>query len=307
MVVTMHSPVPVILITGFLGSGKTTFINQVLKDHPGKKISLILNEFGDIKLESQFIEVKGVGMVSELSGGCLCCVANVDLPRVIRYTLEHAPATEYLIIEASGLSDPDPVRATLNSSQLADLIRLDTVVAIVDADNFSSTATAHPLILSQIADADLALISKASSHSPASLAELVARVGNIGLGTRTLVWDSSLNTSLIFDPPLNPHNKVDHASHHSHIDYEQYWYTSEKVHDPNKIIEVLRALPTNILRVKGYVDRENQRYLVQKVGNHVDVREGQIDQSVPPTAILILGTGLDNSLLNTQFSSCIIN
>lgn len=292
----MHDVVPTILITGFLGSGKTTLINKILSIHPDKKISLILNEFGSVMLESKFIEVKGVGIVSELSGGCLCCVANVDLPRIIRYTLEQAPMTEYLIIEASGLSDPDPVRSTLTSHGLSTLIHLDTVVAVVDADNFESTSKGHPLVLSQIAEADYAVISKTSSHSQLGVTSLVERVSNIGLGTKTFVWDDNFDTSILFDPPLTP--KIISEHHHIHSHYDQYYYQSNGAHDINKLSQVLSQLGGNVLRVKGY----SNEYLFQKVGHHVDIRLSKND-TTQNTAILVLGMQLDRKYLESLFAS----
>ena len=292
--------VPTILITGFLGSGKTTLINQLLTDHPDKKISLILNEFGDIKLESKFVEVKGLGMVSELSGGCLCCVANVDLPRVIRYTLEQAPQTEYLVIEASGLSDPDPVRATLTSPGLASLISLNTVLAVVDADNFVNVVTDHPLVLSQIAEADYALISKNTNHPKKEVDDLVRRVSSIGLGTKTFVWDASFDTSIIFDPPLAPHQHDETEHHHAHTAYDQYYYLSKDKHDISLIQRVLSSLPNNILRVKGYCGT----HLLQKVGHHIDIRQSTGNNDKYHTAILVIGTSIDKVNLNQQFATC---
>ncbi len=294
--------VPVILITGFLGSGKTTLINQILNSHPDKKISLILNEFGDIKLESKFVEVKGIGMVSELSGGCLCCVANVDLPRVIRYTLDQAPATQYLIIEASGLSDPDPVRATLTAPSLSSQIRLDTVVAVVDGENFLRLAPAHPLILSQIADADYALLSKTAALSDAAIDHLIQRVSQIGLGTKTIVWDNQFDTSIVFDPPLQPPPKPA-PHHHSHTAYSQYFYQSNAPHDIHKLSLILRDIPDNVLRIKGYTGD----YLLQKVGHHVDIRQTQQAPQTPSTAILFIGTNIstlnfDHLLANAKSS-----
>lgn len=293
--------VPVILITGFLGAGKTTLINQVLRDHADKKISLILNEFGSVMLESKFVEVKGLGMVSELSGGCLCCVANVDLPRVIRYTLEQAPNTEYLIIEASGLSDPDPVRATLTSPELASLISLNTVLAVVDADNFASVAMDHPLVLSQIAEADYALLSKTSGHTKDNINNLVARVASIGLGTKTFVWDNSFDTSIIFDPPLSPHIHGEAEHHHTHTAYDQYYYLSNASHDINKLSAVLSQLTDNILRVKGY----SESFLLQKVGSRVDIRKTEIVDRDYNTAILVIGTNLNKGQLEQSFASAI--
>jgi len=296
----MTNNIPTILITGFLGAGKTTFINQVLIDHPDKKISLILNEFGDIKLESKFIEIKGLGMVSELSGGCLCCVANVDLPRVIRYTLEQAPQTEYLIIEASGLSDPDPVRATLTSQGLSPLISLSTVVAVVDADNFESSVTDHPLVLSQIAEADYALISKTSNHTKEEIDNLARRVSSIGLGTKTFIWDDNFDTSLIFDPSLTTHSREE-LHHHLHTSYDQYYYLSKDQHNISRIQKLLSDLPDNILRVKGY----SGAYLLQKVGHHLDIRPGNELRAEYDTVILVIGTSLDKEHLGSSFASAI--
>lgn len=303
----MKKKVPIILVTGFLGAGKTTFINALISKYSDKKISLILNEFGDVKLESQFIEKKGIGLVTELSNGCLCCVANVDLPRVINYTLDHAPETEYLLIEASGLSDPDPVRATLQGAALANRIRLDTTVVIVDADNFNQLATAHPLILSQIADADLAFISKTSGHSNSDLANLVSRVSSIGTGTKTLLWDDSSDLSLVFDPPLRVDEIVKDAptSHTSHQAYESYLYTSNHPHDLSKLQTVITNLPNNILRVKGYVLVGDKPYLIQRVGNHVDTHLGsESDHLAVKSAILIIGTELDRLTYLAQYESC---
>jgi G3E family GTPase len=298
------TPIPIILITGFLGAGKTTFINELLGSYPDRKISLILNEFGAIKLESKFITVRGVGMVSELSGGCLCCVASVDLPRVIRYTLEQAPETEYLVIEASGLSDPDPVRATLTSPGLADLVRLDTVVAIVDADNFVSTARMHPLVMSQIAEADYAVIAKSAGHSPAELEALVARVSTIGTGTRTFLWDTQFDPGFVLDPPLHPRESRPTSKHTHEEHFDEYWYQSDRYHDPDQLTEILRSLPDNILRVKGFADSHvGERVLIQKVGHHVDVRGGTYDGTAPHCAFLILGTLLDKAALQTALAS----
>lgn len=297
----MTKQTPTILITGFLGAGKTTFINQVLKDHPDKKISLILNEFGDIKLETKFVEVSGMGMVSELSGGCLCCVANLDLPRVVRYTLEHAPGTEYLLVEASGLSDPDPVRATLTSPSLSDLISLDTVLAIVDMDNFADSVVDHPLVLSQIAEADYALLSKTKDKSSVVISEMVKRVSSIGLGTQTFVWDDNFDTSLIFDPPLKPHSHENLEHHHTHTTYDEYYYLSSEDHNIGLLRQVLSSLPKNILRVKGY----SSSYLLQKVGNRVDIKTNIGSDGEDSTAILVIGTNLNKRDLSKRFASAI--
>lgn len=301
----MSNQIPILLVTGFLGAGKTTFINKLLKDNPDKKISLILNEFGDIKLESQFVEKDGVGLVTELSNGCLCCVANVDLPRVIRYTLENAPQTEQLIIEASGLSDPDPVRATLQSPELSHLIKLDTTVAIVDALNFHSTTLQHPLVMSQIADADLALIVKTDSFSVTDLSILKKRIESIGTGTKTLIWDDIDDTTIFFEPPdiIIPATQ---STMHQHEQFDSYIFQSKESLDLEQLTIYLTSLSHNVLRLKGYLDIEGSRYLLQKVGNHLDVRHGTINtKDIYKSVILFIGTKLDSKELSANLSHLI--
>lgn len=300
-------PIPIMLVTGFLGAGKTTFINQLLKSNPGKKISLILNEFGDIKLESQFIEKDGVGLVTELSNGCLCCVANVDLPRVIRYTLENAPQSEQLIIEASGLSDPDPVRATLQSAELSSLIRLDTTVVIVDALNFTSTASAHPLVMSQIADADLAVIVKTTNLTITGLTKLKNRIETIGTGTKTLILDQVTDTSIFFDPPTT-NLSASISTNHQHEHFDTFIYQSKASPALQALVAYLKSVPNNILRLKGYIDDGGSRYLIQRVGNHLDVSIGTIHPNdIYKTVILFIGTELDQTTINANLSHLISN
>lgn len=155
----MQRVIPVTLITGFLGSGKTTLINHILAERPEMKISVVLNEFGDTKLESQFI--KGhKGDIFELSNGCMCCVAQEDFVRVVRWILEEKPETEYVLIEASGASDPLPVISTFRESDIADKIQLSTVACVVDAVNFFSAKEKYRTVLVQLSNSDMALISK---------------------------------------------------------------------------------------------------------------------------------------------------
>ncbi|MDQ3239120.1 MAG: GTP-binding protein, partial [bacterium] len=155
----INNKIPVILVTGFLGSGKTTFINTVLGAYPNLKISIILNEFGDTKLESQFIKTRK-GDVVELSNGCMCCVAQQDFERIITWILNEKPETQCILIEASGLSDPLPIATTLQDGKLSEKIKLETIVCIVDCLNFFSSKEKHPTVMVQLANSDIVLLSK---------------------------------------------------------------------------------------------------------------------------------------------------
>lgn len=297
--------IPILLVTGFLGSGKTTFINWLIHALPDKKISLILNEFGDIKLESQFIAKEGIGLVTELANGCMCCVAKSDIPRVIRYTLDNAPATEAILIEASGLSDPDPVRDVLQTGELTELVRLDTIVCIVDALNFEKSKDAHPIILSQIGDADIVIISKADNLSLVDIERLKGIIGNIGIGTKVLLWDGNLNPSFFLDPRLKKASISNVIHEHVHENIDEFWYISDKPLDPQNIDSVFRTLPANIIRAKGYTVGIGGKILIQYVGSKLELFNSQVSEDDDQvTAILFLGNSLDIESIKSKLDDC---
>jgi len=299
-----NQPVPILLVTGFLGAGKTTFINWLIHAVPDKKISLILNEFGDIKLESQFIQKEGIGLVTELANGCMCCVAKSDIPRVIKYMLDNAPSTEAIIIEASGLSDPDPLRDVLQSGDLTTLIKLDTIVCIVDGENFETQAKNHPLIISQIGDADLIVLSKIKNLEAAKINELFSSISNIGMGTKVITWNDSIKPGYFFDTNLSqvkPKGSDVHTHQHEHV--EEYWYTSDHEMELTKLQSFFRSLPTTIMRAKGYTKAGEKQILIQYVGRKFELSAGSGD-SPTTTAILFLGNNIDIAGMESELDDC---
>lgn len=300
-------PIPILLVTGFLGAGKTTFINWLIHKLPNSKISLILNEFGDIKLESQFIEKEGIGLITELANGCMCCVAKSDIPRVIRYTLDNAPSTETILIEASGLSDPDPVRDVLQEGDLTSLVHLNTIVCIVDALNFEKQKNVYPIILSQIGDADLVLLSKTKGLAETEIVRLKTIIENIGMSTKVLIWDDALNPNYFLDSHLEK-IAIPRALHdHIHEDIDEYWYLSDKALDPQKLYAVFASLPKNIIRSKGYSHTDSGKYMIQFVGSKLELSSAYYvgaGSSRPITGILFLGTNLDQDQISSLLDDC---
>src|SRR5690606_3667898 len=124
-----------------------------------KQISILLNEFGDINLESQFIERGDITTV-ELSNGCMCCVAKSDVPRSIRYILDNSPQTEYILIEASGLSEPGPIMSNLTNSDISDRVEVEALVCIVDPTSYIKDSKDHQVVDQQIMDSDIIVLSK---------------------------------------------------------------------------------------------------------------------------------------------------
>ena len=135
---------PVTVITGFLGSGKTTLIKHILTNQHGLCTAVIVNELSEIGIDSDLIVSASDNMV-ELENGCICCSINNDFLDAIFRILNRDRRVDYLVVETSGVSDPLPVVLTFLRSELRDRLRVDSIVTVADAATFASTgSTARP-------------------------------------------------------------------------------------------------------------------------------------------------------------------
>ena len=150
---------PVTIITGFLGSGKTTLLNHILASQHGLKIAVIVNEIGEIGIDGELIVSAGDGMM-ELSNGCICCSINNDLVDTIFQVLERREPVDYVIVETTGLADPLPIILTFLRSEFRNRVRIDSVITLADAENFSLDFLGGLAAYNQFRYADVVLLNK---------------------------------------------------------------------------------------------------------------------------------------------------
>ncbi len=150
---------PVTILTGFLGAGKTTLLNHILSNQVGLKTAVLVNEFGEIGIDNDLIISTGEDMV-ELSNGCICCSINGELLEAVERILERPEPVDYLVVETTGLADPLPVAMTFLGSELRDSTRLDSIITLIDAENFEASSLESEVGRAQVIYGDILMLNK---------------------------------------------------------------------------------------------------------------------------------------------------
>lgn len=176
---------PVTIITGFLGSGKTTLLNHILETFEDFKVAVLVNEFGDINIDSQFIVQLDQDMI-ELTNGCICCSINDDLRDAVHRVLGRRDRIDYLVVETTGVADPLPVTLTFLGTELRDMTRLDSILTLVDAESFAPNLFNSQAAFSQIAYGDIIILNKTDLVSSERLETLEEGIRGIKAGARIL-------------------------------------------------------------------------------------------------------------------------
>lgn len=171
------SRIPATVVTGFLGAGKTTLINRILREEHGKAIAVIVNEFGEISIDGQLIVRDEQAELVEFNNGCLCCTVRGDLIETLERLQARHEKLDGILIETTGLADPAPVASTFFvADDVKKNIALDAFVTLVDAVNIETNLQQSTEAVEQVAFSDIILINKSDLVSPDQLKAVEARV-----------------------------------------------------------------------------------------------------------------------------------
>lgn len=156
-----ENKIPVTIVTGFLGAGKTTFINSLLKKNTDTQFALVENEFGEVAIDTKIIDGMDTSQMFELKQGCICCSINDEYELVLQELAERFPDVDHLLIETTGVADPAPILQPFFSDEnLQELYDCKGTICLIDALNFEHQPEKE-ISLKQLAIADLVLVSKA--------------------------------------------------------------------------------------------------------------------------------------------------
>ena len=218
---------PVTILTGFLGAGKTTLLNHILSNQQGVKTAVLVNEFGEIGIDNDLIIATGEDMV-ELSNGCICCSINGELLEAVYRILDRPDPVDYLVVETTGLADPLPVAMTFLGSDLRDATRLDSIITLIDAENFTEEILEGDVARAQVVYGDILMLNKCDLVSEERLTAVETRLREIKTDARILrSVKGEVSLPLLLSVGLFESDKVvaeqesaqhnhDHDQHHAH-------------------------------------------------------------------------------------------
>lgn len=282
MTVPPVMPLPMTVIGGYLGAGKTTLVNHLLRNAEGRRICVLVNDFGEIAIDADLIEARE-GDSLTLANGCVCCSIGGDLFRALSRVLDRTPRPDHLVIEASGVAEPARIAAVAHAEP--DL-SAGAVVVLCDAETLADRL-AEPLLArtvsEQIAAADLLLLNKCDSVAEETLDALqdLLRQLNETAEIKRVEFSAAPVESLLAEPaPRMPRDVAETSSHEAL--YERWSWESELAHPIERVEQALAALPGGLLRLKGLLvsDDRASAWEIQSTGSRPTV----VGRPVPPGA-----------------------
>ena len=316
------SSIPVTVITGYLGAGKTTLMNRILSEQHGRRYAVIVNEFGELGIDNDLI-IGADEEVFEMNNGCICCTVRGDLIRIIAGLMKRRQSFDGIIIETTGLADPAPVAQTFFvDADVSDRTRLDAVITVVDALHLPARLADSHEAAEQIAFADVILLNKTELVSAAQLTALEARIRGMNAHARILrsnhcdVPLEQLMDLGAFDLQrilsVEPRFLQEHHAHKHDDGIHSVSLASKAPLDSGRferwIENLLQTQGADILRCKGILDLNGQaqRYVFQSVHMFSEGAAGQPwgEHELRSSRLVLIGRGLDEPALQHGFQAC---
>jgi cobalamin biosynthesis protein CobW len=331
--------IPATIVTGFLGSGKTTLLRHLLQNAQGRRIAVIVNEFGELGIDGELLRGCGIGcdeagapngQLFELANGCLCCTVQEEFAPVMEQLAARRQQIDHLVIETSGLALPKPLVQAFQWPALRNAFTVDAVVTVVDAPAVAAGRFADdPLAVDvqrraelfedQLATADLVVVHKTDGLDATALAGVEAAIRlETGPGVKLVhAQHGRIDPGVLLGLERAVEDAIDQRkTHHDEEedhDHDAFDSVAVGLHVPDRerLLVALRSLVERheIYRAKGFVALPGaaMRLVVQGVGTRFDSyfdRPWRVDESRQSRLVLI-GAGLDAAVLQAELEGAL--
>jgi G3E family GTPase len=315
-----QTPIPASILTGFLGAGKTTLLNYILQQQHGYKFGIIVNEVGEIGIDSQLVENQSEEIV-QMNNGCVCCTVRKDLVKGVQKLLQRG-GFDYLLVETTGIADPGPVAQTfLNIPQLQQLVRLDSIITVVDAEQIHKQMAALETAREQIAMADFVLLNKTDLVTPERLDGLETEIR--GLNPHTQIFRtnrSQVNLKELLDMNafdvdhklgVDPEflNEFKQGRHHDGINSHAFIF--DQPFDVDKLEAFVQRLSDEekVYRSKGivWISQNPRRAVFHGVNNRFTIFWDRLwnKEETRKSQLVFIGAGLEKEKIEGQLRGCL--
>jgi G3E family GTPase len=278
----MNTRTPITLVTGPLGSGKTTLLRHILATRPAK-IAIVMNEFGEIAIDTKVIEGKNV-RIAELGGGCVCCSLLGEFEAAVNEIVTRVEP-EIIIVETTGLAEPEAL--VFDIQEALPQCRLDGVVSLMDADMLVRFPELGHTTRLQIEGADILLLNKIDLIKLEQIEPLEGKLRKIN-PTAAIVRTErcQIDPELLFG--IGRKRKVIPPEHEHQPEFESFTFTSDKSFSRDCFERFAESLPANVYRAKGFIRFEDSSQLFNFVAGRWDLEPFESAE----TALVFIGKGV---------------
>lgn len=310
--------IPVFILGGFLGSGKTSTLNHILRNSQSSRLGVIVNDFGELPIDSYLID-KQVDNQIQLSNGCICCeVQDGDLVEALQTYTKETKSLSAIFIESSGLADPVTVANTVRYSGLKSL-EYGGIIYTVDCLNFFDLLESHAEMKNHLRIADIILLNKTDMAKPDQVSRIKQLISSID--ARGLVIETSfgaIDPGLLFD--LNPTQEsaqlsildelADNSHDHAHHKFSSVNFSTSEPLNPKDVADAMRLRLDGVYRIKGIayfgMKGMEQKYIFQSVRGSFEMKIDEWDEDESARSeIVAIGTNLDQAEVTKILKSTI--
>lgn len=297
-----------VLVTGFLGAGKTTLVQRLLRDAGERRIAVLVNDFGSLSIDAALIR-RATSDTIELANGCVCCSLASGLANALADLTDRKPLPDLIVLEASGIAEPLSI---LHVALANPALRFAGVVTLVDAEHVVEQLAdirTRALIAAQLAAADILLLNKIDRIDEAGRAAAAAALREKASDSRLIAttWGQA-PLEAVFG--LEPKPAAPAPDFETHARFVSRTFVAQRALDPNRCVQFVRSLPASVVRAKGLIavsDTPDRRKLLQVVGSHWSLEDaGPSEGETQQSSVVVIGWPDESELaeLDKRWNEC---